>query len=162
MENELPDEQTPRPRGKKGFRLVFAAYLAITIPFIVWTALLVIRQVFDDRVPSRGEVLPALPAECEAGLRELGSSLDTGLRAAMWSDDEESAARRFTASIDPVWKDREKVERACRGDIAGTGAYAAIVRQRGVQEGWARRHARETVAAAGGARRFLPLRADAR
>jgi hypothetical protein len=144
--------------ARRGLRVVLAAYLVVVVAFIAWTTLIVVRQIFvDARVPSRGEVLPPLPYACEAGLRELGDALDRGLQAAIWADDEETAARRFAEAIEPSWRKQSSIAESCSGDQAATAAYAAIVRERRVQEGWARRHARETVLAAGGARRFLPL-----
>lgn len=157
-----PSEATPardtRGDSRKGFRVVFAAYLAVTMAFIALTAMVVMQQIFvDDSVPSVGDRIPTLAPACESGLRDLGASLDRGLREALWSVDEETAAHRFQLGIAGAWQHQAAVERACSNDPAAEVALAAMLRQRRIQEGWARRHARETIAASGVARRFLPV-----
>lgn len=155
---EAPPARDTRGESKKGFRVVFAAYLAVTIVFIALTATVVVQQIFvDGDVPSRGDRIPPLAHACESGLRALGDSLDRGIREALWSNDEESATRRFEAGIAGAWQHQAEVEHACSTEPAAKVALAAMLRQRRIQEGWARRHARETIAAAGVARRFLPV-----
>lgn len=151
-------DSTARPASySRAFRVVLGVFLAVTVGFIVWTSTGVIRQIYAHAIPSRAERLPPLAPACETGLQRLGVALDQGLKASLWSDTEEAAAAGFERAIAPEWRNEADVERACSADITAKSAFAAMVRQRRVQEGWVRRHARETLAAAGGAWRFLPV-----
>lgn len=159
--SEQTGQSSPAARAKgyspRGFRVVLAIYLVVVVSFIAWTAQLVIGQMFfENAVPTPGERLPALPLACETGLKELGGALEPALRASLWAKDEEAATSQFEAILATPWQKVGDVERACAADPAGAAAYAAMVRERRAQEGWARRHARETIAAAGASRRFLP------
>lgn len=156
-DSEGPPEEENRPNP--GFRWVFVPYLVVLVSFIVWTAYVVIRQIWAEPVPPRAPDAASAPVtpDCRAGLSTLGGALDRGLRAALWADDEDGAHRLFEAALAPEWSAVDGVERACGADIASRDAFAAMTRQRRVQEGWARRHARDTAETAGGARRFLPV-----
>lgn len=160
----MATDSTPARAGsKRGFRIVLWLFLSVLISFVVWTAQIVIRQIFvEGAVPTRAERLPPLSPPCETGLLALGQALDVGLQAGLWADDEESAMRRFDQAIAEPWSKQAAVEQACNGDAVAKSAFAAMMRQRRVQEGWVRRHARETISAAGGARRFLPVESPPR
>lgn len=156
-ESEAPPEEDRSE--KRGFRWVFVPYLAVLVSFIIWTAYVVIRQIWAEPTTGQGptDPTPVVTPECRAGLASLGSALDRGLRAALWADDEDGAHRLFEGALPPEWTGVDAIERACSADIGSRDAFAAMTRQRRVQEGWARRHARDTAETAGGARRFLPV-----
>ena len=144
MDSPAPSERAPgtpppAPPMGPGQRVILVGYLAVLLTFIAWTSAVVVPQIFAND-PKVG---PHVSEPCARELRALAQALDRGLRASLWARDEEDAATRFRHAVDPDWDRGNEAARACGGP-GEADALSAVIRQRRIQEGWARRHARET------------------
>jgi hypothetical protein len=121
---------------------VYAAYLALATAFVLWSTKLLIWPLFGLEAPAERATNPA-GAACAEAIRPLARALDRALAASAASHGQTEASTSFRAALSPEWDHEEAARQACAADKSGLDAYAALMRLRRVEEGFAERQAVE-------------------
>ena len=129
-----PDDERSAGVRRRVTSLVYAAYVAFTIGFILLCTKSIMAGVFHPEHPQTLDTRAG--KACADGVRTLAAALDRGMIAAVSARDEVAASSAFQQAIASDWEREASVGTECKADPRGADAFAALLRLRRAQEGF--------------------------
>jgi hypothetical protein len=147
--SNVPVAADPLARARRrGKTLVFGVFVTFATAFIVISTQQLTVGVFGSGWfgGSSGSAGPKVDDACVASIRRLMAAVDRAASVATKARDESEAEKMFRGALSPEWDDQEASRAQCAGSSRAEDAFAAALQVKGVEEGLARRSARERMA----------------